>query len=122
MGQARSNDGLPIRRDHRPRDQRRRFLLHRRDGVRVGVEADRDGDMPEALADDLGVEALPQEQRRVGTPPVVDAAGDAGLFEDPQARLKLRLAVLAQGLGGDLRQGEGAQGAHRLRLLQGDAG
>ena len=38
-----------LAREHQPRDQRRRLLLHRRDGVRVGVERDRDGGVPEAL-------------------------------------------------------------------------
>ena len=42
------------------RDQRCRLFLHRRDGVRVGVERDRDGGVPEALGDDLGVDAGPQ--------------------------------------------------------------
>ena len=42
--------------EHQPRDQRRRLLLHRRDGVRVGVERDRDGGVAEALGDYPGVD------------------------------------------------------------------
>ena len=38
-----------------------------------------------------------------------------------QAHLKPCPAVFAQGLGGDLRQGEGTRAARRLRLLEGDA-
>ena len=55
-------------REHQPRDQRRRLLLHRRDGVRVGVEGDRDRGMPEALGDDLGVDARLQREGGVGVP------------------------------------------------------
>jgi len=43
--------------EHQPRDQRRRFLPHRRDGVRVGIERDRDVGVPKAFGDDLGVDA-----------------------------------------------------------------
>jgi hypothetical protein len=42
-------------REHQPRTQRR-LLLHRRDGVRVGVERDRDGGVPEAFRDDPGMD------------------------------------------------------------------
>jgi len=38
-----------LTREHQPGDQRRRLFLHRRDGVRVGVERDRDGGVAEAL-------------------------------------------------------------------------
>ena len=39
---------------HQPGDQHRRFLLHRRDGVRVGVEGDRDSGLAEAFGDGFG--------------------------------------------------------------------
>ena len=42
---------------HEVCDEHRRLLLHRRDGVRVGVERDRDGGVPEALRDHLGMDA-----------------------------------------------------------------
>ncbi len=62
-----------FRREHQPRDQRRRFFLHRRDGVRVGVQRDRDGGMAEALGDDFGVDAGPQGQGGVSVSQVVRA-------------------------------------------------
>jgi len=36
-------------REHQPRNQRRRLFLHGGDGVRVGIERDRDGGMAEAF-------------------------------------------------------------------------
>ena len=45
-----------------------RFLLHRRDGVGVGVERDRDGGMPEPLRDDLRMNAGGERERRVCVP------------------------------------------------------
>jgi hypothetical protein len=33
--------------EHQPRNQRRRLFLHGRDGVRVGIERDRDGRLTE---------------------------------------------------------------------------
>jgi hypothetical protein len=62
-----------LAREHWLRDQRRRLLLHRRDGVRVGVEGDRDGGVPEALGDDLGVDAGLECQGGVGVAQVVQA-------------------------------------------------
>jgi len=134
-------------------DLGRRLLLHVRGAVRVDIERDRDIGVPEALLDHLGMNTLAQQHGRVRVPQIVEAAGEAGLLEDPaagtrevgrpprltvgagedevvtleagphaQAHLALRLAVLTQCLDGDLRQGDGAGPARRLRLLEGDAG
>jgi hypothetical protein len=43
--------------EHQIRDQHRRLFLHGRDGVRVGVERDRDGGVPEPFGDDFGMDA-----------------------------------------------------------------
>ena len=48
------------------RDALCRLLLQRRDGMRVGVQGDRDVGVAEPLADDLGVDVGLQGQRRVG--------------------------------------------------------
>jgi len=42
------------------------LFLHRRDGVRVGVEGNRDGGMPEALGDHLRVDAGAQGEGGMG--------------------------------------------------------
>ena len=52
------------------RDQRRRLFLHRRDGVRVRVQGDRDGGVAEALGDDAVLSA-----RGVGEAPTWTDAG-----------------------------------------------
>jgi len=44
-------------REHQLCDSCRRFFLHRRDGVRVGIEGDGDGRMAQSLTDDLGMDA-----------------------------------------------------------------
>src|SRR5665647_1411044 len=75
-------------RRHQRRDQRRRFLLHRRYGVRVGVERDRHGGVPEALRDDLRMDAGLKGERRVSVPEVVQA-------DLRQHRLLDRLAPVA---------------------------
>jgi hypothetical protein len=72
--------GCLLLREHQPRDQRRRLLLHRRGRVRVGVERDRDGGVPEALADDLGMDTGLQGERGVG---VAQELRIALLFTDP---------------------------------------
>jgi hypothetical protein len=46
-GETRPPGRRLLRREHQPRDQRRRLLLHCRDGVRVGVQRDRDRGMAE---------------------------------------------------------------------------
>ena len=48
------------------RDALRRLLLQRRDGMRVGIEGDRDIGVAEPLGDDLGVDAGLQGQGGVG--------------------------------------------------------
>ena len=78
-----------LSREHQPRDQRRRLFLHRRDGVRVGVERDRDGGVAEALTDDLGVDAGLQGQGGVRVAQVVQA-------DRRQHRLLHRLAPVAR--------------------------
>ena len=50
--------------EHQPRNQRRRLLLHGGDRVRVGIQGDRDGGVPEALGNNLRVNAGAQRQRR----------------------------------------------------------
>ena len=60
-------------REHQPRDQRRRLFLHRGDGVRVGIERDRDGGVAETLTDHLGVHAGLQGQGGMGVAQVVQA-------------------------------------------------
>ena len=51
----------------------RRLLLRRRDGVRVGVERDRDGGVPKALGDNLGMDASLKRESSVCVPQVVQA-------------------------------------------------
>ena len=59
--------------EHQPRDPLGRLLLHRWDGVRVGVQGDRDGRVPEALTDDLGMDAGLQGQGGMGVSQVVQS-------------------------------------------------
>jgi len=70
---------------HPRADLLRRLSLHPRHHVAIGVQGDADRGVPEALLHDLGMHALTQEHRGMSVPQVVEAAGEAGLLEDPAA-------------------------------------
>ena len=46
--------------EHQPSDRRRRLFLHRRDGVRVRIQRDRDSGVAKTFGDDFGVDANAQ--------------------------------------------------------------
>ncbi len=51
------------------------ILLHRRQHVRVGVDGDGYGGVPEHLGYDLGADIMGEQQCGAGVPEVVEAGG-----------------------------------------------
>ena len=76
----------PKRRPQRGVDAAGRLLLHARQDVGVDIEGGPDLRMPEPFANDLGVDALFQEQGRVGVPQAMEI--DIRQLRLPHVRLE----------------------------------